>query len=308
MKILTSALLLLACLALSGQGLVAQQIRLDAGTELLVPSSARTGNFTSLLVVINLDTQPNNVTITARSSGGAILGNPINTTISVGARFRSIDILGDMGVPVGPTAFGPIRIQSNNLKVFSAVSQVYTPKDTGGFFPGVNVASAWLQGYISEVADTGQRGQAGTYRTNLGVNTMDATPANVTVTLHDDSGAVLGTANLSVQGNGMTQVNVAGSIPALSGRDGYLKIQSDRPVHAWASKLDNLTDDASYEIGIGALTSGSVSQVAPAISDLRNNLLFIGLALIAPFVLALRRNRVNFPAGADQRVWAMETL
>jgi hypothetical protein len=307
MKIMRGVLLMFACLALLAPGLMAQQIRLDAGTELLVPSSARTGSFTSLLAVINLDTQPNNITITARSSDGTILGSPINTTISVGGRYRSTDILGAMGVPVGPQAFGPIRIVSNNLKVFSAVSQVYTPSHTGGFFPGVNVQSAWLQGYMPEVQDTGEKGQVGTFRTNLGVNSIDATPADVTVTLHDDSGADLGSTNIVVPGNGMMQFRVKGNIPALAGQNGYLSIHSNRPIHAWASKLDNGTDDASYEIGIGALTSGSVSQIAPTISDMRNNLLFVGLALIAP-LLALRRTQGIFSGGVNQGMWAMETL
>jgi hypothetical protein len=105
----------------------------------------------------------------------------------------------------------------------------------------------------------------------------------------------------------MMQFRVKGNIPALAGQNGYLSIHSNRPIHAWASKLDNGTDDASYEIGIGALTSGSVSQIAPTISDMRNNLLFVGLALIAP-LLALRRTQGIFSGGVNQGMWAMETL
>ena len=51
-----------------------QQVRQDVGTKLLVPSSARTGTFTSFLAVLNLDTQPNNVTITARRENGSTIG------------------------------------------------------------------------------------------------------------------------------------------------------------------------------------------------------------------------------------------
>ena len=301
MKILRSALLLLACLALSGKGLVAQQIRLDAGTKLLVPSSAHTDKFTSFLAVVNLGSQANNITITARRTNGSIIGSPINHTLNVGGKFRSTDILGEMGAQIGD--FGPITIVSSNNQEFCAVSEVTSVQGFAGFFPGVNVQSAWMEGFIPEVIDTAA------FRTNLGLNTIDATPANVTLTLHDDSGNILGSANVQVPGNGMNQISpLTSAIPALSGTNAYLQIKSDRPIHAWASKINNGTNDPSFEIGVAALTSGSVSQIAPAISDIRNNLLFIGLALIVPFALVLRRHRVIPPTGADQLAWAMETL
>ncbi len=44
----------------------AQQQRLDAATKILIPSSARTASFNSFLAVINLDSQDNAITITAR--------------------------------------------------------------------------------------------------------------------------------------------------------------------------------------------------------------------------------------------------
>jgi hypothetical protein len=71
----------------------AQQLRQDVGTKLLIPSSARTATFTSLLVVLNLDTQPNNVTIIARRADGSLIGVPLGTTIPVGGRFRSTELI-----------------------------------------------------------------------------------------------------------------------------------------------------------------------------------------------------------------------
>ena len=69
--------LLFLCVSISQ----AQAIRQDAGTKILIPSSSRTATFTSLLAVINLDSQSNDVTITARQSDGTRLGTPISTTI-----------------------------------------------------------------------------------------------------------------------------------------------------------------------------------------------------------------------------------
>jgi hypothetical protein len=176
----------------------AQQVRQDAGTRLLIPSSARTPAFTSLLAVINLDNEPNQVTITARHSDGSVLGTPITIMIPVGGRFRSTDILGDMGVPVHPWSFGPITVESTNNRLLSAVSDVLSVQGPGGFFPGINAGTAWLEGFITDVTDTGDSGDAGTFRTNIGVNNLGEMPADVSIAFFDNSGTRLGTTTVTV--------------------------------------------------------------------------------------------------------------
>jgi hypothetical protein len=292
-------------IGLAGGNLSAQQIRLDAGTKLLVPSSAHTGSFTSFLAVINLDTQPNQVTITARRTDGSVIGTPVQTVIPVGGRYRSTDILGQMGAT---NDFGPITIESTNAKVLTAVSEVSSSTGTAGFFPGVNVSSAWLEGFIPEVIVTGGRGVAGTFRTNLGLNTIDGTSASVEVTLYDNAGVALGSAHTTVPGNGLTQISpISSLIPQLNGTNGFLKIQSTRPIHAWASKINNGNEDPSFQIGVGAL-SGSVSAITPPVSDFRNNVFFFGFALIVPLLLLLRRSGGSSVVGIDQPSLAMEML
>jgi hypothetical protein len=266
----------------------AQQQRLDAATKILIPSSARTGSFNSFLAVINLDSQDNTITITARRADGSVIGTK-SIVLSSSGRFRSTDILGELGGGLGE--FGPITVESTNGRMLSAVSEVSSVQGPAGFFPGVNTSSAWMQGYIAEVIDTGESGTAGTFRTNVGLNTVTATPANVTVTLRGATGQSVGSANFAVPGNGLTQFRVRDSIGALNGTNGYLTITSNQPIHAWASKIENGTGDPSFQIGIGALAGTVISQVLPSGSDARNNLLFIGLALIpaiAFLVLKLR--------------------
>jgi hypothetical protein len=255
---------------------LAQQ-RLDAATKVLIPSSARTATFNSFLAVINLDSQDNAITITARRADGSVIGTK-SIVLSSSGRFRSADILGELGGGLGE--FGPITVESTNGRILSAVSEVSSVQGPGGFFPGVNVASAWMQGYMAEVIDTGEFGSAGTFRTNLGLNTVTGTAANVTVTLRGATGQQLGSANRVVPGNGLDQFRVRDVIGALNGTNGYLTITSNQPIHAWASKIENGTGDPSFQIGIGALAGTVISQVLPTGSDARNNLLFIGLALI----------------------------
>jgi hypothetical protein len=297
MKIRIGFLLLIMTLISSVSESYAQA-RLDAGTKVLIPSSAGTGTFTSLLVVLNLDGQSNNVTITARHTDGSVIGTPITTTIPVGGRFRSTNILGDMGAAPGGDVFGPITVESTNGKLLSAVSEVASAQGSAGFFPGVNVETAWTQGFIAEVVDTGDMGQPGTHRTNLGVNTVAGSAANVTITFHNNSGNQLGSTSTAVPGNGLAQINsvirVALGSAIVTGQDGYLKLVSDQPIVAWASKIENGLNDPSFQIGIAAT---SISQFAPASSQLPNNLLFIALGLMAPLVsILLQRRKKTSPA------------
>jgi len=215
----------------------AQAIRQDAGTKILIPSSSRTTTFTSLLAVINLDSQPDEVTITARRSDGTLLGTPISTTIPVGGRFRSDDILRDMGVPVHPWSYGPIVVESTNNRLLSAVSDVINSQGPGGFFPALNATTAWREGFITDVTDTGDPGDVGTFRTNLAVNNLGEAPADVTIAFFDDSGSRLGTTTVTVPANGMAQLNslvrtLLNSRHEATGRNGFLKLTSNQPIHA----------------------------------------------------------------------------
>jgi hypothetical protein len=238
----------------------AQAIRQDAGTKILIPSSSRTTTFTSLLAVINLDSHPNEVTITARRSDGTLLGSPISTTIPVGGRFRSDDILRDMGVPVHSWSYGPIVVESTNSRLLSAVSDVVNSQGPGGFFPAVNATTAWREGFITDVTDTGDSGDAGTFRTNLGVNNLGEVPADVTIAFFDDSGRRLGATSITVPANGMTQLNsvvrtLLSSRHEATGRNGFLKLASNQPIHAWATKVENGAGDPSFQIGVAAAAS-----------------------------------------------------
>ncbi len=175
--------------------------------------------------------------------------------------------------------FGPITVESTNGRILSAVSEVSSVQGPGGFFPGVNASSAWMQGYMAEVIDTGEGGTAGTFRTNLGLNTVTGTPANC----HGHAARCHWTVSLAVPTlvGSWKRIDPSSelrdSIGALNGTNGYLTITSNQPIHAWASKIENGTGDPSFQIGIGALAGTVISQVLPSGSDARNDFLFIGL-------------------------------
>jgi hypothetical protein len=78
---------------------------------------------------------------------------------------------------------------------------------------------------------------------------------------------------------------------------GYLRISSDQPIIAWASKITNVSNDSSFEIGVAAGPTTPVSAFIPESSDPRNELIFIVLALIAPLLLLLVQRKKNRELG-----------
>jgi len=236
-----------------------QSVRHDVGTQLLIPSAAYSDTFTSSLTILNMDSQPNNITITAYDTNGKTLAPPLMTTLSVAGQFRSSNILQQLGAPFG--SFGPIKLESSSDRLLTAVSEVRTNQGFAGFFSAVNVATAWTRGLVLEAVDSGTRGTPATHRTNLGLNGISSGSTNVTVTLFNDSGQQVGNSiSTPVQANGLTQLDDI--VERLRGRadvnGGYLRIVSSQPILAWASKVDNGTDDPSFQMGIGVSALGTL--------------------------------------------------
>jgi glucose/arabinose dehydrogenase len=224
---------------------------------MLIPSSARSDRFTSSLILVNGGPTSEQVTVTQRGVDGAV-GASMNLNLGPAGFFQTDDVLGALGLPFG--SFGPITIDSASGLPLTVVSEVRSTKGTAGFYGGRSRAEASVERVIPEAIDSGVRGDSGTFRTNLGVNNLSTTLANVRVSLIDTAGTTRGTYDLTVNPLGMTQVDgIARRIlGANSTTSGYLKLTSDQPIHAWASKIDNGTDDPSFETAIGqsAVESG----------------------------------------------------
>ncbi|MCI0417918.1 MAG: hypothetical protein L0312_01650, partial [Acidobacteria bacterium] len=251
-QVVRTLLMLLGFVAISLQmGAVSSAQQPGAGIRLLIPSSAYSDAFTSSLVVMNLQIGSNTFTISAYDTSGNPLGTPLTTSLLYGQQFRSSNILKELGAPFG--SFGPIKVQSLSSRLLWAASEVRSNQGFAGFFPGVNVEAAWREGFILDVIDDGPRGAPATYRTNLGLNALMPGTTSVTVTLFNDSGQGVGTISRTLAGNGLTQLD--GIVQQLRSSNavtrGYLRITSSQPIIAWASKIDNGTDDPSFQIGVG---------------------------------------------------------
>lgn len=217
---------------------------------MLIPSSTRSDRFTSSLILINGGSIAEQVTLTHHSVDGAVRGT-MNLNLASGGTFQTDDLLGALGLPLG--TFGPITVDSASGLPLTAVSEVRSTNGTAGFFGGRSRVEASVERVIPDAIDSGNKGTAGTFRTNLGVNNLSMAVANVRVTLVDAAGAVRGNHDLTVNPFGMTQVDgiVRRILGDTSPTAGYLRLSSDQPVHAWASKIDNGTDDPSFETAIG---------------------------------------------------------
>jgi hypothetical protein len=221
----------------------------EAGTKLLIPSVSNTDRFKSSLVMVNREDEPNEIAITAFGVSGEIIAT-LSETLPARGFYRSSDILGQMGQPIG--SFGPLILESVNRKLLSAISEVRSREGTAGFFPAMSPADATLQRVVAEVVDSGDPGNPGTFRTNLGLNNLSPVTARVTLQLIAESGSLLGSQMVNVPSSGMAQINnVVRRILGMSSASGikaYLKLTSDQPIHGWASKIDNQTDDPSIVI------------------------------------------------------------
>jgi chitodextrinase len=89
----------------------------------------------------------------------------------------------------------------------------------------------------------------GRFRTNLGINSLSKTQANVSLTLVDAEGMVLGGKTVQVEAEGLKQINSVARFlfeeSVGSDIQANLYLESDQPISAWASQIDNATNDPS---------------------------------------------------------------
>ena len=141
---------------------------------------------------------------------------------------------------------------------FALTSRTYDQTSNGTFGQTVTPASdvtsgdskLFIPGIVSNAA----------FRTNLGLVMVATTPLTVTVTLNDANGNALGTRTFNVAAGAATHVQLG--VPAISAAPfdaggAVVEITSgDGTVVAYASVIDNLTNDASF------ISAGSAANAA----------------------------------------------
>ncbi len=105
-------------------------------------------------------------------------------------------------------------------------------------------------------------------RTNLGIDNLSDQTANVNVTLVDRDGLSVAFKTVQVPARGLKQINsIIRFLNDGSGSDemhGNLYLESDQPIQAWASQIDNLTNDPSLLL---SKPGGSSRMVIPSAAN-----------------------------------------
>ena len=233
----------------TGDPSILDGIRLGA-SRLILQSAANTGPFRSNLVVLNLSSNAALVDVTAlnRTTGQAV-GTPLANLNIPGNGFISFDnILAALSVN---DSFGPVEIRSTNGAMLVAVSRVSgVGTGTSGFFAAQAVDSGSLVEVVPFVIDTDA------FRTNLGINNLGTGTATINMALMAADGTTQASTSSPIQVPplGLVQINNivrfllnGSSSSAVTQQQGYLKITSDQPIKAFATQIDNLTQDPSIE-------------------------------------------------------------
>jgi hypothetical protein len=154
------------------------------------------------------------------------------------------------------SGLGGIRLSSSDdfvatQRIYATTSAGCTGGTTGQFVPGLDVTAAKKQGVLIQLKATGVSGQIGTYRTNIGVVNPNSTAANVSWRLYDKNTNLVGNPKTATYGPfvvlGPTGLAAfADSAPAsVDLSDGWLSFVSDQPLLAYASVIDDGTEDGT---------------------------------------------------------------
>ena len=275
----------------SGDPSILDGIRQGA-SRLILQSAANSGPFRSDLLVLNLSSGEAQIAITAldRNSGQPI-GTALTKVAVEGNGFvRFENILEALAVSGN---YGPVEIRSTNGAMVAAVSQVSgLNHNTSAFFQAQNPEVAKHTLIVPSVLDDAA------FRTNLGLNNLGHELARVNIELIGQDGSRLAASPaIQIESLGMLQINQI--VKYLSGSSsanlqGYLRISADQPILAFASLIDNASDDPSIEKGV-AIGSSNLLLKSAANTNFRSTLVIVNPneAAVSATVLAREGSATN---------------
>jgi hypothetical protein len=216
-----------------------------AASRILLPSSVSNQKFLTSLIVINASETGGVVTIRVRDLDGNIRKSVPNQALPARGYLFFRNLYQDLRI--GGEVSGPIEVEATGGIKIVATERIYTPENTSAYFEGVDFGIASKTLVLPYVVDTAE------FRTNLGIDNVNGVMANVTVSLVDKNGVVLGNPiHTQVKPHGLVQLNNV--IRQLLGRsdvsnqEGTIRLESDQAIIGWTSQIDNLTQDSSLVV------------------------------------------------------------
>jgi len=119
------------------------------------------------------------------------------------------------------------------------------------------------------------------YRSNLTVNNLSKTEANVSVTLIDQNGSTLASGSIKVPASGLTQIDninryLKGS-EAVTNTTGYLRLRADQPFSCFISIINTATTDPSLQVGRSLGHTLLLLNSATNVASYRSGLMVLNL-------------------------------
>ena len=151
---------------------------------------------------------------------------------------------------------GAIHFAANDT--FEVTSRIYaistscptgTTATLGQFGPGVDPASAKAKGTLLQLKANGTRGQAGTFRTNIGALNPSSSSISVTWTLYDKNSAVVSTQTKDLGPFGViapSEIRNFLDPKTADLSDAWVSYSATAPLLAYASVLDNASEDQTF--------------------------------------------------------------
>jgi hypothetical protein len=180
--------------------------------------------------------------------------------------------------------FGPLFIESagNGLDLMAAARVYSREEHTSGYLEGINLDAAATRVILPYSVDTEE------FRTNVGIVNTGSAPANVTISLIDNHGAALGSLPVTVPAGGMVQTNNVNRLltrnSSTSNLEGYLRLDSNQPIVAWSSQIDNRTQDPSFALGKSAGSSHLLIPSVTSMGSFKSTLVIVNLGNFASTV------------------------
>jgi hypothetical protein len=142
------------------------------------------------------------------------------------------------------------------------------------------------------------------FRTNLGINNLGATPADVQVNLYNPGGVLLGTTTVNVPAGGLRQLdNVNRTLTGTSGVSdtlGFIRLTSSQPLLGYSTLINNVGDDPGLATNV---VSGATRLLIPSstnVNHFRSTLAVINLAnSSAPIRLIVRNTSGDIQVQSD---------
>jgi plastocyanin len=208
---------------------------------------------------------------------GADNTNATTHVITVGKRKQLVynDVLQAI---FGVGGLGGLRLKSDDD--FVATQRIYAlaadGSTTGQYIGGLDASGAKKKGLLIQLRNNGGAGQVGTFRTNIGAVNPNAATANVTWRLFDKNNALVGQPKTqTIAPFGVIAPTSIGAFtdncPSPAGSciapgaadlsDAWISYESDQPLFAYSSIVDNFTADGTL---IPAYEDTGVQQQQPS--------------------------------------------